>query len=103
MRLHLAALCLPVLAALAACGSPCQDLGERICGCQPVGVAQDQCVNAVKTQLGSGAQTPNAADETFCQQKLATCRDQPNGGPKLCDFVKTPAGKVACGLAYPSQ
>ncbi len=99
MRLFV--LSLPALA-LIACGSPCQDLGERICSCQPVGVAQDQCKSAVKTQLGSGAQTPGQADEVFCQQKLATCRDQPNG-PRLCDFVKTAAGKVACGLAYPSQ
>ncbi len=96
MRLHLA---LVALAALAACGSPCQDLGDRICSCQAVGLAQDQCKNAVKTQLGSGAQTPGQADEVFCQQKLATCTDQPNA--RLCDFLKTPQGKVACGLAYP--
>ncbi len=98
MRLLLA-LVLPALAALAACGSPCQDLGDRICNCQPPGVLRDQCQSAVKNQLGSGVQTPGKADEAYCQEKLATC---PNT-PAMCDWIKTPAGKVACGLAYPAQ
>ena len=88
------------LSALAACGSPCQDLGDRICDCRPPGVLRDQCKTAVKTQLGSGVQTPGKADETFCQEKLATCPD-PGSDPGVCDQLNTAAGKVACGLAYP--
>jgi len=89
-----------LLAALAACGSPCQDLGDRICDCQPAGAARDQCKSAVKTQLGSGAQTPGQADEAYCQEKLATCRD-PGIGVGLCEWLATRDGKIACGLAYP--
>lgn len=99
MRL-LPALSIAALAGLAACGSPCQDLGDRICGCRPPGTLRDQCTTAVKTQLGSGVQTPGKDDETYCQQKLATCPD-PGKDPGMCDWLNTPAGKVACGLAYP--
>ncbi len=94
------ALLVSAVAVLAACGSPCQDLGDRICGCRPPGVLRDQCTSAVKTQLGSGAQTPGKADEEFCQKKLATCPD-PGSDPGMCYWINTAAGKVACGLAYP--
>jgi len=93
-------LTLAVLAALASCGSPCQELGDRICDCQAPGVARDQCKSAVQTQLGSGAQKPGKADETFCQEKLATCH-APANDPGMCDRLATPAGKVDCGLAFP--
>ena len=93
-------LALAILAALAACGSPCQDLGDRICGCRAPGVERDQCNTAVKNQLSSGVQTPGKSDETHCQELLKTCPD-PGNDPAMCDWLNTVPGKVACGLAYP--
>ncbi len=99
MRPIAAALALTLLATAAACGSACQDLGNRICSCQTTLALQDACKNAVKTQLGSGTQP--AADQSLCQAKLATCPD-PTVDANACDEMNTEAGKVACGLAYPA-
>jgi hypothetical protein len=93
-------LALALLAALVACGSPCQDLGDRICACRPPGVLRDQCTNAVQTQLGSGVQTPGKADEAYCQKLLGTCPD-PGSDRGMCDRLATEQGKIDCGLAYP--
>ena len=95
MRSALTALAL--LLSAAGCGSPCGDLAGRICNCQPLGPLRDNCNIAVQTQLGS-AGTP---DQSFCQQKLATCPD-PLVQPQVCDALNTAAGKAACGIAYPA-
>lgn len=86
------------LALAAGCGSPCQDLANRICQCRAAGILQDNCKTAVKNQLASGVQSPGPADEQYCQAKLATCHEQPNAA--LCDWINTTQGKEACGLAY---
>lgn len=92
---------LVALAALAAaaCGSPCQDLADRICNCQPQGSLRDSCTSSVKNQLGSYSQLPGNADENRCQELLKTCPD-PASNPDQCQVLQTPAGKAACGLAY---
>jgi hypothetical protein len=89
MRL-LAALLLALAAA--ACGdSPCQELGERICRCQP-GLGEDACRTQVEEQL----KNVDPGDD-FCDAHLATC-NHPTGG-ELCEFLLTEDGKIACGLA----
>ncbi len=94
-----AAAALAALVALAAlgCGTPCQDLASRICGCQPAGAARDACNNEVSNLLGGAS--PTAADQTRCQTLLASCKD-PSEDTGMCDRLNTCQGKVDCGLAY---
>ena len=96
MRPILATLALAAFA-LSGCGSACQDLGNRICDCQPEGALRDNCRNGVKSQLSSSSVTGD--DQTFCQSKLATCPD-PANDPGACDALHTEAGKAACGLGF---
>ncbi len=87
------------LVALAAlgCGTACEDLASRICGCQPAGTARDACNNEVKNLLGGASPTPD--DESHCRTLLATCKD-PSADTGMCDRLNTCQGKVDCGLAY---
>ncbi|HTT71322.1 MAG TPA: hypothetical protein VMG32_08880 [Anaeromyxobacteraceae bacterium] len=93
--------------ALSSCSSPCQDLGSRICGCQPAGSLQDACNTAVKNQIGGGSQQPNSADQTRCQALLNSCvapQDPSNPSRQIdfCYFLQSPQGKCACGIAESS-
>jgi len=83
----------------AACGSPCQELGDRICNCNPGGVIRDTCKSAVKNQLSASGE-PTQEDQNRCQALLATCPD-PGDDPTICDALATAQGKARCGLAYP--
>lgn len=84
-----------LLSALAACGkSACQELGERICSCQPGGLSSSSCTTLVQQQIKD-----SSPGESTCQHYLDTCHAPANGD--LCEFMLTPAGKVACGLAVP--
>lgn len=86
-RLALAALAV----ALAACGvSPCQDLGQRICACQP-GLDSTTCKTQVERQLKD-----SKPSDAQCEGWLKTC-EAPAGG-NLCEYMLTPPGKAACGL-----
>jgi hypothetical protein len=98
-RLHLLLAALP-LALAAGCGSPCEDLGDRICLCQPPGGLRDVCRNAVKDQIGKGNPKPTGTQQDFCEQTLRTCPN-PSNDDRACDTQATSAGKIACGLAYP--
>jgi len=80
-----------------ACATPCDELGTRVCACQPAGAVRDACDRAVK-QLVRQARS-NEAQQDFCDQKLGTCPD-PATDSNACDTISTPAGKEACGLAY---
>ncbi len=80
------------------CTTPCEDLGRRICACQPAGSSRDACDRAVK-QLVKDART-DEQQQDFCDQKLKTCPD-PANDDTACDVMSTAAGKEACGLAYP--
>jgi uncharacterized protein YoaH (UPF0181 family) len=91
MRLSAALL----LVALAACGkSACQELGERICSCQPGGLSSGSCTTLVEQQLKT-----SSPGESRCQSYLDSCKAPPN--VDLCEFMLTPAGKIACGLTPP--
>jgi hypothetical protein len=100
MRRSLLSRLLPLALVTAACGSPCKELAERVCDCQPAGAQRDSCKTAVGSQIGSGTQRPTDADQPFCESKLATC-PEPLSTPGQCDLLQTPAGKEACGLAFP--
>jgi len=82
------------------CSTPCQELGGRVCSCQPLGVLRDNCNSVVKTLLG--AQNPSRSDEKFCQDRLTTCPD-PEKDSTACQFFETADGKAACGLAFPQE
>ncbi len=80
-----------LLAALAACGtSPCQELGQRICGCQP-GLDATTCKSQVEQELKS-----TDPGKATCEQLLTTCTAPE--GLNLCEWMLTAAGKQACGL-----
>jgi len=101
MRKLLATLALPALLALglAGCGSPCQDLADRICNCQSAGAVRDNCKASVKNELG--ATKPSSADQHACQLVLDSgkCPD-PETDSKECDRLQTAQGKIDCGLAF---
>jgi hypothetical protein len=94
---------LPVVAAvalLAGCGSPCEDLGDRICLCRLPGVDRETCRRSVDEQLSQGNPKPGKGEQDFCEQKLRTC-PEPSKDENMCDRLSTPKGKVDCGLAIP--
>ena len=68
------------------------------------GLAREQLQSAVKNQISNGAQQPGNAGQALCQQLLNTCNapSGPIADQNLCNYIQTPAGKVACGLAYPA-
>jgi hypothetical protein len=99
MRRTALALALTLAAALTACGSPCQDLGNRICKCSAEGAVRESCERAVEEQVESGNPRPGSNDQDFCEEKLDSCAD-PDDDPAMCDRLETEAGKRACGLAY---
>lgn len=99
MRRALLAIAFALSSALTACGSPCQDLGERICKCLPEGITRENCERAVEEQVEDGNPRPGSDDQDFCEAKLSTCPD-PDDDPAACDRLETNEGKVACGLAY---
>ncbi len=82
---------LTLLALAAACSdSPCQDLGERICACNP-GATTDTCTALVESQLGD-----HDPGDGYCDDHLTTCSAPP--GALFCEWLLTEDGKVACGL-----
>jgi hypothetical protein len=84
---------------LAGCGSPCQDLADRICDCQPAGALRDNCKSSVSAQVGSVE--PTEADQRFCEERLAICPDF-ESSPDRCQELETQKGKEDCGLAIPA-
>ena len=96
-------LALALVAALSAgatgCSSPCQDLGDRICQCEPEGQVRNNCKTNVKARVK--ASSPTADESSACTTLLGTCPD-PNGDRIQCAWMlNTCAGRVACGLALP--
>ena len=81
-----------LLALAAACStSPCQELGERLCQCQP-GTTKDTCKTQVQNQLKD-----LSPDESTCQKHLDQCNAP--AGVDFCEWLLTANGKTACGLA----
>jgi hypothetical protein len=93
VRLRLLLPSLVTLAVLGGCGSACEDLGDRICRCEPPGGLRENCRRGVDELLDS-------QNESFCEARLDTCPD-PSDDENVCDRLRTPQGKVDCGLAYP--
>lgn len=58
-------------ALLSACQTPCEQLADAICNCEPDVGAQQSC----KTQVASDGVNvkPTAADQKFCTTKLKSC------------------------------
>jgi len=95
-HLHAAAFALLLAFALAAAGcgeSPCQDLGERLCRCEP-GTTADSCKRQVEAQLKDI--DPSSALEDYCQARLDSCSAPAEA--EFCEWLVTTAGKDACGL-----
>lgn len=93
-RLSAAILAAMLAAATGGCGkSACQELGERICRCQP-GLSTAACQTEVEQQL----KTSNPG-QGYCDDKLDTCKAPE--GQDLCEYLLTANGKRACGLAEP--
>lgn len=77
---------------LAGCSTnPCQELGERICRCQP-GMSEDSC----KTQVENQRESLDSS-EGYCEQRLDACA-APEGA-SFCEWLLTADGKDACGLS----
>lgn len=116
-----AVIALTAAAALAAAGcgtSKCQELGEKLCNCQP-GATQDACKSQVQNQLNQlGVDTAGFNGmldrveagrpirfEDSCQTMLDACNgafdeaQQTAGAVNFCEFLLTETGKTACGLA----
>lgn len=118
---RLAVIALAVAAALASAGcgtSACQDLGEKLCTCQP-GMTQDTCKAQVQEQLNQlGVDTAGFNGmldrveagrpiryEDFCRTRLDACTAAQDtaGTTDFCEFLLTQDGKNACGLTPASQ
>jgi hypothetical protein len=84
--------------ALAACTNPCEELGDRICNCQPEGTFRTSCKTDVKNRVKAAGTTD--AREDACSALLGTCPD-PGEVAGACDLLNTCQGKVSCGLALP--
>ena len=90
------ALALLAAAGLAAAGcstSPCQRLGEKLCGC--TGQTSQTCSTQVENQLK--AVNPDQVQLDQCQVLFDRC-NQPVGAV-FCEWVNVEAGQIACGLA----
>lgn len=103
----LSALAVSSLLAAGACGSPCEDLGDRICLCQPPGGQRDACKQAIRDQIGKGNPKPGKSQQDFCDERLRGTADlaacpNPSSDANACEKQATEAGKVQCGLAYDS-
>jgi hypothetical protein len=112
-RLALALAAAAALLGSACSKSACQELGEKLCGCQP-NASSDTCKTQVQDQLNSlGVDQPGlngildhlAAGEPvsfddFCQQRLDACvaAQEAAGTTNFCQFLLTAPAKDACGL-----
>ena len=95
----LAALGLALAFGSVGCSTPCQDLGDRICQCEPEGQIRNNCKTNVKARVRAAA--PTSGETDYCSSILSTCPD-PGGDVNSCAYMlNTCAGKVACGLALP--
>lgn len=83
----------------AGCGSACQDLGDRICSCQPAGSVRDSCKSSIRNELGNVV-NPGDDQQKACETLLRTCPDF-EAHPDQCRNLDTVDGKVACGMAFP--
>jgi hypothetical protein len=96
-RLLLAALGMALALVATGCSTPCEDLGNRICGCEAEGQIRNNCQTNVKARVRASTITSTESD--YCTTLLGTCPD-PNGDVDTCAWMlNTCEGRVACGLA----
>lgn len=88
-------LVLAAASALAACSSPCQDLGDRLCRCAGVGTTRDACEDSVKDDLER--LDPSKDVEDLCEDRLDTCHAPDEA--EFCEWLDTSCGKASCGLS----
>jgi hypothetical protein len=81
--------------ALGCGGGPCQDLGEKLCGCVSSGTTKDACVRGVKDEISR--QNPGGDVDSFCQEKVDACHAPASA--QFCDWIDTRCGKASCGLS----
>jgi hypothetical protein len=89
LRLLVCMLSLPLLAG---CSTPCLDLANEICKCQPDTTSEANC--QVNAQNAEAIFSVRGQDNEFCQQKL-------NSGACDCNLLNTAQGRQNCGLAFP--
>mgnify|MGYP001320360443 FL=1 len=73
---------------LGGCATPCEELAEKRCSCEPTITERNACENRAEQQRSR--RPPTSADEDRCEALLETCS---------CDRLRTAEGKRACGLA----
>jgi len=98
MRFLALALAVALATLAAGCSkSPCQELGERLCGC--TGLSSDSCKTQVENQLK--ALDPPQSTQDRCEHYLDTCSAP--AGVQLCEWLLTANGKEQCGLSEPGS
>jgi len=96
MRRPLAFLALAWTFALGACGpTPCQDLGNRMCDCAPLGVSKQSCILGVRTTVQD--LHPSSDVQDTCKKMLETCYARQ--GLDFCDWAHGRCGKASCGVS----
>jgi hypothetical protein len=93
MRLILAAFACAVLAS--GCSTPCEELGNRLCDCTPVGSTKAACERAVQSDIQR--LNPGSDADAICSEKLRTCNEPPD--VTFCDWLDGRCGKSACGMS----
>lgn len=87
-----------------ACGNPCRDLSEKICGCMTSYDARQSCntrIGTLDTQFNTDPASPSyitpnaaAAGQSRCAQLLesCTCTALQNGDYQACGLAREVAG-----------
>lgn len=95
MRLVLPLAALACALVASGCGNLCQDLGDRLCECTPVGTTKASCERTVQAEVARV--DPSREAEDICAEKLETCVAP--DGVTFCDWLDGRCGKSACGLS----
>ncbi len=95
MRLALSLAAVACALVASGCGAECQDLGERLCDCTPVGQTRAACERSVRREIER--LNPNRDAGEVCDEKLRTCSAP--GGVDFCDWLDGRCGKSACGIS----
>ena len=82
-------LALFVLVLATACSSPCEELAEKLCACEPGAEARRTCAER-KVQDAERRSALTDADQDRCESFVETCD---------CNQLGTAEGKRACGEA----
>lgn len=95
MRLALSVAALASALLASGCENACQDLGNRLCDCTPVGQTKSACERNVQNEISR--LNPDSDTREVCQAKLDTCYAP--SGVDFCDWIDGRCGKSACGMS----